>query len=88
MGGRPGTRSASDPGGVPVKLRVDHDRCEGHGRCFALAPDLFDIDDYGVSTPTNDGLVPPAAEANARLAVANCPEYAITLEDLSNRHVN
>jgi hypothetical protein len=23
----------------------------GRGRCFALAPDLFDLDDFGMSVP-------------------------------------
>ena len=30
-----------------------------------------------------DGSVPPELEEKARLAVANCPEYAITIEETS-----
>jgi ferredoxin len=56
---------------------VDPDKCQGHARCFALAPELFDVDDYGQSTVIGDGSVPEALEDKARLAVANCPEYAI-----------
>jgi ferredoxin len=29
----------------------------------------------------NDGEVPAGLEAKARLAVANCPEFAISIED-------
>jgi ferredoxin len=29
----------------------------------------------------NDGEVPDGLEAKARLAVANCPEFAITIDD-------
>jgi ferredoxin len=30
-----------------VKVAVDPDRCQGHNRCHALAPGLFDIDELG-----------------------------------------
>jgi len=42
-----------------------------------LAPELFDVDDYGIATALNDGEVPAELEAQAKLAVENCPEYAI-----------
>ena len=53
-------------------------KCQGHNRCYALAPELFDVDDYGQSVVIGDGTVPPELAEKARLAVANCPEYAIT----------
>jgi ferredoxin len=64
-----------------VRIRVDPDKCQGHARCYSLAPELFEVDDYGTSTALNDGEVPAALEERARLAIANCPEYAI--EDIS-----
>ena len=30
-----------------TRVCVDADRCEGHGRCYTLAPDVFDADDVG-----------------------------------------
>jgi ferredoxin len=60
-----------------MKLRVDPDKCQGHNRCYALAPALFDVDDLGFATAKGDGTVPPDQEKLARLAVANCPEFAI-----------
>jgi len=60
-----------------VRIRVDPDKCQGHGRCYALAPELFDVDDYGQSTAVGDGTVPAGLEGRARLAVDNCPEYAV-----------
>ena len=62
-----------------MKLRVDPDRCEGHNRCHSLAPELFELDRFGNATARGDGAVPPAMEARARLAVANCPEYAVQI---------
>jgi len=60
-----------------VKVRVDEAKCQGHARCFALAPELFSVDDYGQSSVVGDGTVPAGLEAKARLAIANCPEFAI-----------
>ena len=62
-----------------LKVRVDRDKCQGHNRCKALAPELFELDEYGYSHELNDGAVPPELEEKARLAVANCPERAITI---------
>jgi ferredoxin len=62
-----------------VKLQIDPAVCQGHGRCYDLAPDLFGDDDEGFGQVLGDGIVPPDKEQEARLAVANCPERAITL---------
>jgi ferredoxin len=64
-----------------MKVRVDEDRCEGHGRCYALAPELFAPDDIGNSTTIGDGRVSAELERKARLAAANCPEQAIAIDD-------
>jgi ferredoxin len=60
-----------------VRIAVDPGKCQGHARCYALAPELFSVDDYGQSSVVNDGVVPPEQEDRARLAIANCPEFAI-----------
>ena len=64
-----------------MRVRVERDKCQGHNRCYALAPELFDVDDYGNAFEIGDGVVPTELEDKARLAVANCPEYAIVIED-------
>ena len=64
-----------------MKVRVDDERCEGHGRCYALAPELFAPDDIGNGHEVGDGTVAAGMEQQARLAVANCPERAITVEE-------
>jgi ferredoxin len=66
-----------------MKIHVDQDRCEGHGRCYALAPALIAPDDIGNGQEVGDGSVPADQEKNARLAVANCPERAVIIEDAS-----
>jgi ferredoxin len=65
-----------------MRVHVDAERCEGHGRCYALAPELFTPDDIGNAEVVGDGTVDPALEHKARLAFENCPERAITLEEL------
>jgi ferredoxin len=62
-----------------MRVEVDTELCQGHNRCYALAPELFDVDDYGTAMVVGDGTVPPDLKEKAELAVANCPEYAIKL---------
>ncbi|MDP6690722.1 MAG: ferredoxin [Alphaproteobacteria bacterium] len=62
-----------------MRVRVIADKCEGHNRCCALAPELFDVDDYGMATALNEGEVPAELEDKAKLALENCPEYAIEI---------
>ena len=62
-----------------MKVQINPDLCQGHGRCYDLAPDLFGDDEEGFGTVLGDGVVPPESEREARLAAANCPERAIAL---------
>lgn len=64
-----------------MKVHVDRSRCQGHGRCYSLAPALFEPDDIGNGLEVGDGTVPPGQEDLAQRAVANCPEEAITTEE-------
>jgi ferredoxin len=64
-----------------MKVSVDPEKCQGHNRCYSLAPELFDVDDLGNAHEIGDGQVPPELAEKARRAAANCPEYAITITD-------
>ncbi len=61
--------------------KIEHDRhaCVGHGRCYVLAPDVFDEDErgHGVLKLTS---VPAELEDQARAAAENCPEDAISFQ--------
>lgn len=62
-----------------MRLRLDDALCCGHGRCYALCPELFAEDEAGraiLLTPD----VSARLEAKARTAVENCPESAIAFE--------
>ena len=64
-----------------MRIKLDNEKCQGHGRCYALAPSLFESDDEGYAVLlAPDGVVPDGQEAQAQLAVDNCPEYAIEAE--------
>ena len=63
-----------------MKIRVDPALCQGHNRCVALAPRLFDIDDEGFASAAGDGTISPQQADVAELAVENCHEQAIKLD--------
>ena len=67
-----------------MKVHIDSDRCQGHGRCYDLAPKIFgeDAEGYGVVL---HGVVPPEDAAQARLAAANCPESAIEVTEEASK---
>jgi ferredoxin len=61
-----------------MRVVVDHERCEGHSRCFAVAPSVYDVDDDGYST-IDDATIAPGMEDAAREGAAACPRQAITV---------
>ena len=62
-----------------MKIKVDREKCQGHSRCYALAPELVDFDELGNSFERGDGSVPAELEEKAQLIVDNCPEFAIEI---------
>jgi ferredoxin len=64
-----------------MRVRIDRELCQGHGRCYSLAARLFAADEVGDGYVVGDGTVAPELERLARLAVANCPELAISIEE-------
>ncbi len=62
-----------------VILRVDSEKCQGHGRCKALAPHLFRLDEFGNSHVIGDGVVAASELDKAHLARSNCPEFAVEI---------
>ncbi|MBM7808669.1 ferredoxin [Geodermatophilus bullaregiensis] len=63
-----------------MRVQIDPNLCQGHGRCYDLAPDLFGEDGDGYATLTDltaGGRVPPDREDDVRLAADNCPEAAV-----------
>lgn len=63
-----------------MRIVLDSQACQGHGRCYSLAPELFDSDDEGYAVLLAESEVPAEHEDAARLAADNCPEFAITCQ--------
>lgn len=64
-----------------MRVRVIDNKCQGHGRCYAVAPDLFEADDVGNACVVGDGTVLAEQHDQAVLAADNCPEFAIVIDD-------
>lgn len=61
-----------------MDVRVDRDRCQGHGVCHMISPEVFDLDDEGHAFVTVDPLTPDLEDA-AQNGVDACPELAIEM---------
>lgn len=70
------------PGRRRVALRVVFDAaaCTGHGRCYSLAPDVFEPDDAGHCLVKVAVVDTPELRAQVETGVANCPEQALRCE--------
>jgi ferredoxin len=64
---------------MTFRVHVDPGRCQGHNRCYSIAPDLFDLDDLGTASEIGRGEVPADLVDAARRAEANCPEHAVSV---------
>ena len=63
---------------VARRLKVDWTRCDGHGLCAVVAPEIISLDANGFpSFP--DSPVASWLEGSARKAVNMCPELALRL---------
>jgi len=60
-----------------MTLTIDSKRCQGHGRCCLVSPELFDMNDDGVGVVLVSEPGSEYARA-AEIALDNCPEGAIT----------
>ena len=64
------------------RLHVDWTRCDGHGSCVELLPELLALDDWGFPVSRSgerDPAVPTALEGHARRAQKACPLLALRL---------
>ena len=61
-----------------MRIKIDGAKCQGNARCWALAPDLFELNDEGYMA---EGMieVPAGEELRASRAARACPERALTI---------
>lgn len=65
------------------RLQIDRIRCDGHGLCAELLPELVGLDDWGYPI-INGGTVPASLVEHARRAVDACPVLALRLARTSS----
>lgn len=65
-----------------MKYTVDGSLCSGHGRCYLLAPAVYESDEDGFNARLDEHVEVTGTEENAARAGAHgCPERAITVHD-------
>ena len=64
---------------APQRIGIDRIRCDGHGACAELLPELIRLDDWGYPI-IEPGPIPPHLLGHARRAVRSCPVLALRLE--------
>jgi len=62
-----------------VKIIIEREKCQGHGRCAALAEGVYSLDEEGY-IETQSGDVPPDREREAYEGARGCPERVIVIE--------
>jgi ferredoxin len=63
-----------------MKVKVVGELCTGHGRCWTLAPEVYDADESGFNGGADTVIdVDPEQEAAALVGVRNCPEGALVI---------
>jgi ferredoxin len=64
-----------------MNVSVNREACQGHARCYALCPEVFELDDLGFALAQDRVPVATEFEEQVRRAVNNCPEHAISAEE-------
>ena len=62
-----------------LRLTIDRIKCDGHGLCAELLPELIRLDDWGYPIIAA-GSVPERLAPLAQRAVTNCPVLALALQ--------
>jgi ferredoxin len=63
------------------RLHVDWTRCDGHGLCAELLPELLDRDEWGYPMPRATWDLEPGLMEHARHATRTCPLLALRIVD-------
>jgi ferredoxin len=63
-------------------LAIDRIKCDGHGVCADLVPEMIELDDWGYPI-IRAGAIPASVLPHARRAVSGCPTLALRLQRLA-----
>ena len=63
-----------------MKISVSESLCSGHGRCYTVAPEVYESDEEGFNALRGETVeVEAGKEEAARRGADSCPESAITI---------
>jgi ferredoxin len=62
-----------------LRVRIDRERCQGHARCFALAPELFELDQFGHGREIGEGLCLPSLRLRRGSPKLTAPSLPLSL---------
>lgn len=64
-----------------MKVRVESQRCTGHGMCNALVPEVFQVDAESGMNEMGEFEISDDRRAAIQRGVSACPERAISILD-------
>ena len=62
-----------------MRVRIDTNRCQGHGQCNLICPEVFGFDEQGFGRVRIER-VPERLDADVERAQRACPERAIEID--------
>jgi ferredoxin len=63
-----------------MRFRVASGRCEGHGMCYIIDPELFPLDEAGLTAIVDGAEVPHGLEDMAEEGALSCPVMALSVD--------
>jgi ferredoxin len=64
-----------------MKVEVDAERCMGHGQCYAMVPEVFQVNPDTGFNEMGRFEAPDSAAPGIRRGMSACPERAISILD-------
>ena len=68
-----------------LHMTIDRIKCDGHGLCEELLPELIRLDDWGYPIIAQ-GPIPDAILVHAQRAVESCPVLALAIRRAERPH--
>ena len=64
---------------MSARIVIDWTRCDAHGLCAELLPEVVELDDWGYPVLTDRGHIADDLHEHALHAVSVCPQLALLL---------
>jgi ferredoxin len=71
-----------------VRLRADTEKCQAHGVCAMVDPDMFPLTEEGFTAIGQDEPISVTDESLARTGVSMCPVRALEITDEAGGEVD